>query len=133
MTTIPDLEAIQAMHEARRRPRKTAHPEWRLHAAAAKLCYQRERRDPDFRFFSPGGEGARSPARAAICQMMGQNRRGCPDLWLIRRNPTAVCVVEFKAPNGKLSAEQQDWCGWLPFPVHVVRSLDEFRRVLEGF
>ncbi len=134
MGDVADLEAEQEMHEARRRPRRTGtEQEWRLHSAAARLCYRRERADPDFRFFSPGAEGARNAARAAISQMMGQNRRGVLDMVLLRRNPTGMCMVEFKTAHGKLSPDQQDWCGWLPFPVHVVRSIDAFRLILDAF
>ncbi len=124
-------EYYEQTHGARHR--RTATPEWRLHAACAKLCYKRERSDRDFRFFSAGAEGQRSAARAAIAKMLGQNRRGLPDLWMMRRNPTAAVVVEFKSTSGKLSPEQSHWMAWLPFPVHVVRSIDAFVAILDAF
>ncbi len=129
-TPEQDQEYWEATHPIRR---KDGPREWHTHAAAAKLCFQRERRDPDFRFFSPGAEHQRSPARAAISKMLGQNRRGLPDLWLLRRNPTAVCVVEFKLPTGRVSPEQREWLEWCPWPCHVVTGLEGFRAVLEGF
>lgn len=117
-----------------RKPNPTA--EWRTHAAAAKLCYQRERADSTFRFFSAGAEGARTAQRAAMAKMMGQNRRGVPDLWLLRNDPLKLCCVEFKKPTGKLTPEQLDWFAWLELTrVKCYRcdSLEQFREILAEF
>lgn len=130
-----DLAADQEYYEQTHRPRRKDTPrEWRLHAAAAKLCYRRERTDPTFRFFSPGGEGARTPQRAAIAKMMGQNRSGVPDLWMLR--PGKLCVVEFKLPGKYPTAEQKDWLAWAAdaaIGAHVVHTLEEFRLILDRF
>lgn len=118
------------------KPKRGLSPEWRLHASAAKLCYRLERSNPDFRFFSPGGEGARSPARAEIAKRMGQNRKGVPDMWMFlaqSQSDVLMCVVEFKRPGGKLTPEQRDWFMWLPCDCHVVTDLEQFRSILADF
>ncbi len=132
VTEAEMLEYAQEAYEARRRKPKTKAAEWRLHASASKLCYQRERVDPSFRFFSPGGEGARTPQRAAIAKMMGQNRSGVPDMWLLRK-PMQLCAIEFKMPGKYPTAEQAGWLEWLPFPTHIVTDLDQFRQILAAF
>ncbi len=110
--------------------------EWRLHAACAKLCFRLERANPDFRFFSPGSEGARHPVRAGICRAMGQNRKGVPDMWMMRKFYTPgfrMCIVEFKRPGGKLTPEQCDWLEWLSCETHVCTSVEQFRAILAAF
>ncbi len=136
VTEAEMLEYAQEAYEARRRKPKTKAAEWRLHASAAKLCYQRERVDPSFRFFSPGGEGARTPQRAAIAKLLGQNRRGVLDIWLFRILPLRVNVVEFKNPGGKLTAEQSDWYCWLErgdVTCYLCTDLEYFKSILARF
>jgi len=139
MGDLPDAEIVIP---GKRRKRKKGEPftkEWQLHAACAKLCYQRERNDLGFRFFSPGAEHARTPQRAAIAKMMSQNRAGVPDLWMIYA-PDGVMpkiwAVEFKLPGKHLTPEQRDWLEWLPsarIGTFICRRVDEFRAILGSF
>ncbi len=129
-----DIADADLVIPGKRKPDPDA--EWRLHCAAAKLCFRLERANPDFRFFSPGSEGARNPVRAGICRAMGQNRKGVPDMWLMRREGLGrmrLCVVEFKKIGGDLSAEQADWMRWLPCETHTCRTLEAFRVILAAF
>ena len=140
MRDFPGEAPFDAVLPGRKRG---ANPEWKLHAACAKLCYQREREDPTFRFFSPGGEGARSPARAEIARRMGQNRKGVPDMWMMRWADGPffqMCIVEFKRPGGTLTPEQKSWFSWLPshddhgrVRCHLCTSVEQFRSILAAF
>ena len=56
---------------------------------------------------------------------------GEPDLICVKRgNPPRVEFVECKSTTGKLSFSQIGWAYGAGFGVHVVRSLDELKRVL---
>lgn len=70
-----------------------------------------------------------------VRKMQFVGRRGCPDRWFFRE-PGRVVIVEFKDPNGKLSAHQKKEINWFlanGFEVHVIDSIDEFRDLFESF
>lgn len=61
-------------------------------------------------------------------------RRGCPDRWFFK-GPGLVRIIEFKDPNGALSAAQKKEIGWLRangFDVHVVSSVEDGRALFDA-
>jgi len=75
---------------------------------------------------------AKSKAVAGISKAMGL-RPGWPDLELIYRGQ--MIYIEFKSDRGRLSKDQRQVHAELKAAgafVHVVRSVDEFLKVLRG-
>lgn len=68
-------------------------------------------------------------------KMMFVGRRGCPDRWFMRGDGQLV-IIEFKDPNGKLSAAQKREIAWLTihgFNVHVVDSIQQGWEVFDAW
>lgn len=61
--------------------------------------------------------------------------KGEPDLICVKRSPLGwhVLLIECKSPKGKLSDDQVAWIRDTGLPVHVVRSVDDVRELVDGF
>lgn len=62
-------------------------------------------------------------------------RRGCPDRWF-KRDGGQLVIIEFKDPNGALSAAQRREVNWLTthgFNVHVVDSIQQGREIFDAW
>ena len=86
--------------------------EWRLQCRCVTLLRRMMREDADLWFIAPMAETPRDAARAAMAKAMGL-QKGVPDLWIIRRNPFRLRIVELKRPGGKLTPEQSERFHWL--------------------
>ncbi len=94
----------------KRKPDKGA--EWRLQARCVKHLRKLMAADKDLWFIAPMAETPRDTTRAAVAKMMGL-QKGVPDLWIIRRAPFRLRIVELKRLGGKLSPEQSERFAWL--------------------
>lgn len=68
-------------------------------------------------------------------KMMFVGRRGCPDRWFFRE-PGSVVIIEFKDPNGALSAAQKREINWFlanGFNVHVIDSIEDGKAVFDDW
>ncbi|MCH2078498.1 MAG: hypothetical protein MK180_16765 [Rhodobacteraceae bacterium] len=68
-------------------------------------------------------------------KMMFVGRRGCPDRWFMREDGQLV-IIEFKDPNGKLSAAQRKEVRWLEqngFNVHVIDNVEDGMAVFDAW
>ena len=74
-------------------------------------------------------------ARRILAKRMGK-KRGPWDAQLYdKRGPLRLTWIEFKAPDGRLTPEQEDYFEWLadtPIRAVEVRSLNEFIKVLNA-
>lgn len=57
---------------------------------------------------------------------------GCPDL-LVAGSDGWTCLMEVKAPKGKLTPDQQRFCATWSGPIFIVKSVDEAVSVAIGF
>lgn len=122
-----------------RRPRvkrKGLSDEWRLQCACVKALRQRMRLDKSLRFIANMPEGQRDAKRAGLAKMMGL-APGVADMIVLHKTRAVFRMdwVEFKRDDGKLSPAQADWAAWLattPIKCHVVRTIDDFIKVIDG-
>lgn len=59
--------------------------------------------------------------------------KGIPDDTFVHIKTQKVIFVEFKTPTGRLSRTQTHWQNTLPALIHVVRTFDEFWKLLSSF
>jgi len=81
-------------------------------------------------FFHVPNGGARDAVTGAVMKAMGV-RPGVLDMWLpVPSGDYCGLVLEFKAPGGRLSAEQNDWIEFLSENRWCVRTVDSLKAAI---
>ena len=101
--------------------------------------YEKQRlRDPHLRhltrlFAIAPNDGPIPMNRRVLAKRMGKKRGPWDAQFLDKRRGFACTWIEFKAPDGRLTPEQEDYFQWLadtPIRAVEVRSLNEFIKVI---
>ena len=125
---------------APRKKRKGLSPELTLQIAAVSYYDKRCRLDRALRektrLYAINPIPGKTVGQAVLSKRAGLRPGVFDAVFLDRRGwEFTQSWLEFKAPDGRLSAAQKGWLDWLrdtPIRCHEVRDLDEFVAIVEG-